>query len=98
MICTEDYWIIFGIISFIGCAVGGSLLVYFNYAMVCPPCISGYNVVVVNHVLTCVGSGLDYAQCHPEYNEPGFAIGCVMLSIVWLCFYVAIGSPAIIIL
>jgi hypothetical protein len=94
---NECYAILCGIFFFCGLAIGGSLLVYYNYQTVCDDCKSGFNSTMINGVKSCANDidGLvsSYAQCHEQYNEPGFGFGCFMLAICW----VAIGGPAIII-
>jgi hypothetical protein len=90
--------ILFGLFLFCGCAIGGSLLVYYNYKTVCDTCTSGYNSTMINGVQSCASdiNGLisSYNQCHTYYQEPGFGFGCFMLAICW----VMLGGPAVIII
>ena len=98
MRCSENQQLAIGIIGFIAFAVGGSVLVYYNQTAACPPCTEGFNATMVNRVPMCIGGGAGYNQCHIEYHEPGFAIGCCMAILVSLWVYIAIGAPPIVII
>ena len=91
-----DY--ICAVCTFIGLAVMGSLLVYYNYLTVCDDCKAGYISTDINGVKSCAndvnGTISSYAQCHTYYREPGFGFGCFFLEICWI----AVGAPMIIVI
>jgi hypothetical protein len=91
-------WILCAIFTFIGFAVLGSVLVYYNYSTVCEDCRPGYTSTEINGVKSCAnninGTISSYVQCHVYYKEPGFGFGVFFLVICWI----AIGAPLIIII
>jgi len=87
------------VVLFISFCIGGSLLVYYNYNYnyICPECHTGYDLVIINMVKTCINVTSvndSYNQCYHYENEPGFGIGITMLVIIWLI----IGAPFIVII
>ncbi len=80
--------------------VAGVLLVHYNIETICDDCKQDYNSTMINDVKSCVSiiNGVinSYTQCHENYIEPGFGIGCFLLVICWVAA-VAAGAPMIVV-